>query len=73
MLAKEAALRLGLSPRTLLDYQRRGVITPLRDRFGRWNYTEAHIAAVRAHMASRAVHHIPDFPVPRTFSRARGC
>lgn len=51
MLAKEAAMRLGLSTRTLLDYQHKGVITVLRDRHGRWNYTEAHIEAILAHMA----------------------
>ena len=49
MLAQEIALKLGLSPRTLLDYQHKGIIKPRRDRHGRWLYTDEHITAIRSH------------------------
>lgn len=74
MRATDVALRLGLNPRTLLDFIHAGVITPARDRHGRWVYTEAHIEAIRAHMATRKVRRAPDWILePRILSRARGC
>lgn len=53
MRATDVALRLGLNPRTLLDFIHAGVITPARDRHGRWVYTEAHIKAISEHIARR--------------------
>lgn len=60
MLAKQVALKLGVAPRTLCDYEAAGVIRPRRDAYGRRVYTEADIEACRAHMATRKMHRVRD-------------
>jgi DNA-binding transcriptional MerR regulator len=56
MLASEAARKLGVAPRTLIDYEAAGVFTVRRDQCGRRVYTEVDLAAIRAHMERRAMH-----------------
>lgn len=49
----QAARQLGLSPQTLRDYEKRGVVTPYRDRSGYRRYRDEDIRQIIAYMATR--------------------
>ena len=68
MFAQEIALKLGVAPRTLLDYEAAGVVTPRRDNYDRRVYTDADLAAIHDYMATRKMHR-QRREVPRTLNR----
>jgi hypothetical protein len=52
----EVAKLLGVSQYTIYGYEQLGIVSPKRDRSGYRRYTDAHIEAIRAHMATRKMH-----------------
>jgi DNA-binding transcriptional MerR regulator len=55
-----AARLLGVSTSTLLAYERRGIIAPVRDATGRRIYDAAQIERARAYMTSRRLGRPPE-------------
>lgn len=51
----EAARRIGIAARTMLYYERTGIISPEKDSSGRRLYTESDIDAIRRYRLRRAV------------------
>ena len=43
----EAAKQAGLSPQTVRDYCRRGLVDPIRDSAGRRLFTDQHVTQIR--------------------------
>ena len=52
-LIKKAAEEVGVTPGTLRDYERQGLISPARDTAGRRLYTEVDVAEARKVAAQR--------------------